>query len=75
MANNHLPPQGGPIVNAIEDVSNDYSIEDVKNVKTPLKELHARLVESGLIKKKHDDCGECVAHMEGFLWSKRMFSS
>lgn len=56
MVNNHLPPHRGPIVNAIEDVSNDQSIEDMKNVKTLLKELHAQFLEFGLIEKKHDGC-------------------
>lgn len=67
MENNPLPPLGGPTVNSIEDASSGQFITDVKNVKTPLKELHAQLVESGLTKKKHDDCVECVTQMKGFL--------
>lgn len=67
MANKPLPPHRGPTVNVIEDIFMDQSTADVKNMKTPLKELHVRLVKSCLIEKKHDDYFECATQMKGFL--------
>ncbi|XP_050890264.1 uncharacterized protein LOC127095644 [Lathyrus oleraceus] len=47
--NNHLPPHGDPVVNAIEDASAGVMVEKVEDVKTPLAAFHARLVEAGMI--------------------------
>ncbi|XP_050890389.1 uncharacterized protein LOC127095793 [Lathyrus oleraceus] len=58
-------PHGDPAVNAIEDVSVGVMVEKVDDVKTPLAEFHARLVEAGLISIHHDNCEECSAHPKG----------
>lgn len=65
--NNHFSSNGGPTINAIEEVSDYKWIRNVKEVKTSLTKFHARLVEFGLIKERHDECIECSTQLEGCL--------
>ncbi|XP_050915276.1 uncharacterized protein LOC127130282 [Lathyrus oleraceus] len=63
--NNPLPVHINPAVNAIEDVSDDFVVEKVDDVKTPLAVFHARLVEAGLIDIRHNNCEDCAIHPRG----------
>ncbi|XP_050909925.1 uncharacterized protein LOC127123778 [Lathyrus oleraceus] len=63
--NNPLPPQGDPAVNAIEDASVGVMVEKVEDVKAPLAEFHARLVEAGLINISHQNCEVCATYPRG----------